>query len=70
MMSDEKLPKIIFSDFNHMREIRGADAARFDIFDEDGDSYWLWMSKADIRKNIMQFPHCREELEKGLKQYA
>lgn len=67
---DEQLPKITFSEFNKCRSSRGADAARFDVTDEDGDSYLLWMSIEDIRSNILKYPHCKEELQKGLRCYT
>lgn len=65
-----KLPQITFIDFNPRRNMRGADAARFDIVDEEGDKYSLWMSKNDIKYNIKNLPHCKAELERGLRQYA
>jgi hypothetical protein len=60
---------IKFSYFNHRRRLRGADAASFDVTVEDGTIHWLWMSETDIKKNILQFPEFRAELEKGLKCY-
>lgn len=62
--------QIKFSEFNVVRDARGADAARFDIVDDEGESYWLWMSKIDIKRNIKAFPECKAELQKGLKRYA
>lgn len=50
--------KFSLSEFNHVRYGRGADAARVDITEDDGEQHWLWMSKQDIRKNVMLFgPH-------------
>lgn len=50
-------PKYQFEEFNHRRAMRGAPAARVrvnDPEDEEG-TYLLWMSKADIGRNIMEF---------------
>lgn len=50
--------KFRLSEFNSVRYGRGADAARVDITEDDDDQYWLWMSKQDIKKNVMLFgPH-------------
>ena len=62
--------QITFSEFNLVRNARGKDAARFDIIDDVGESYWLWMSKTDIKRNIKIFPEFKAELEKGLNRYA
>jgi hypothetical protein len=62
-------PLITFSEFNPRRAARGAEAARFDIVEANGEEYWLWMARSDIRKNMMQFPHCKDELQKGLDAY-
>jgi hypothetical protein len=43
-----------FIEFNPRRAQRGADAARVGVF-ENGEENWLWMSKSDISKNMMQF---------------
>ena len=50
--------------------MRGAEAAHFDIIDDEGDSYYLWMSKQDIKRNIKAFPNCSAELNKGLAAYG
>ena len=62
--------KIKFVEFNLVRNARGKDAARFDIVDDEGESYWLWMSKVDIRRNIKAFPECIVEFQKGLNRYG
>lgn len=62
--------QITFIEFNVVRNARMADAARFDIVDDEGESYWLWMSKIDIKRNIKIYPECKAELEKGLSRYA
>ena len=62
--------KIKFVEFNLVRNARGEEAARFDIVDDEGDEYWLWMSKIDIKRNIKAFPECSAELQKGLNHYA
>ena len=43
-----------FIEFNPRRAVRGADAARVEVTDDDGTD-WLWMNKRDIAKNIAQF---------------
>ncbi len=43
-----------FEEFNPRRAVRGAEATRVVVI-EDGEEDWLWMSKRDIAKNIMQF---------------
>ena len=63
-------PKIKFYDFNPRRLARGAEACRFEIVDEDGGNELLWMSKSDIRRNMMAFPHAKDELQKGLDAYG
>jgi len=65
----DTLPKIIYSEFNFRRHARGLDAARFDIVDEEGETYRLWMSKKDIEENIKLHPHCAVVLVKGLGWY-
>lgn len=62
--------QITFIEFNNTRNARGKEAARFDIINDDGESYWLWMSKQDIKRNIKAFPECAEELRKGLAAYG
>ena len=59
---------IQFIEFHERRWSRGADAARFQIH-QDGEPYWIWMSKTDIKKNMLQFPYAKEELQKGLDAY-
>lgn len=50
--------KFRFSDFNHVRYGRGADAARVGVTNDDGESCLLWMSTQDIKKNVMLYgPH-------------
>jgi hypothetical protein len=45
-------------EFNDRRYGRGADAARVEVVQDDGDRDLLWMSKQDIKKNVMLFgPH-------------
>ncbi|EGI72879.1 hypothetical protein PH505_bb00270 [Pseudoalteromonas distincta] len=61
---------IKFSEFNLVRKARGKEAARFDIVDDEGESYWVWMSKTDIKRNIKAFPECSDELQKGLNRYG
>ena len=54
-----------FIEFNPRRAIRGADAARVAVI-EDGQEYWLWMSKRDIALNIKQFGPSDELLKAQL----
>lgn len=50
--------KFRLTEFNHVRYGRGADAARVDVLQDDGDRDLLWMSKQDIKANVMLFgPH-------------
>lgn len=61
---------IKFNEFNKRRAMRGIEAAHFDITDDEGEEYYLWMSKQDIKRNIKAFPECAAELKKGLKHYG
>lgn len=63
-------PKIEFAEFNPRRLARGAEACRFNVKDAEGEWGWLWMSKSDIRRNMMAFPHAKGELQKGLDAYG
>ncbi len=62
--------EITFTEFNKIRNVRGKEAARFDIVEDSGESYWLWMSKQDIKRNLKTFPECAAELKKGLAAYG
>ena len=66
----DKYPNMFFMEFNNRRKMRGADAARFEVFYSDNESELLWMSKTDIRKNMKTFPHCVGELLRGLAAYC
>ena len=58
-----------FDEFNTVRHSRGAPAARVYIDQHDGQGeFWLWMSEADLEKNIKEFDE-KEELEKALEHY-
>ena len=61
---------ISFSEFNKRRHMRGAAAARFEIYYTDGEMDLLWMTPADIRKNMKAFPHCIGDLTRGLACYG
>lgn len=63
-------PKITFYDFNPRRLARGAESCRVDIEHAEGERDLLWMSKSDIRRNMMAFPHAKDELQKGLDAYG
>ncbi|UZV40791.1 hypothetical protein 12Stean4476_00029 [Erwinia phage Stean] len=44
--------------FNEVRYARGADAASFEVTENDGTSVHLWMNLDHIRKNVVDFgPH-------------
>lgn len=58
-----------FREFNKRRWMRGASAARFFVKDSDGGAGFLWMSRADIGRNMISFGRC-EELQKGISAYA
>lgn len=50
--------KFRLMEFNNVRLGRGADAAKVSIVNDEGERDWLWMSKQDIKKNVMLFgPH-------------
>lgn len=55
-------------EFNPRRNMRGAPAARVEVIDGD-DSYWLWMDRADLRKNIEEHG-AHPELVKAQQAYA
>ena len=57
-----------FVEFNPRRAMRGADAARVAVILE-GNEDWLWMSKRDIAKNMMEFGR-HPELTKAYEAYA
>jgi hypothetical protein len=61
---------IDFDEYNERRAFRGAEAARFKVYYDDGEWESKWMSKRDIVKNIALFPEHCEELNKGLKAYS
>jgi hypothetical protein len=61
-------PTFSFYDYNPRRRARGAEAVRMEVFNPDGSSELLWMSEADVRRNIMAFgPDI--ELDKALAAY-
>jgi hypothetical protein len=49
------MPQFNLVEFNTRRLQRGAEAARVEVFWEDGGIELLWMSKRDIDKNISKF---------------
>jgi hypothetical protein len=62
--------KFRFIEFNERRWVRGADAARVAVIEQEGgEEDWLWMSKRDIAKNMMAFGRC-DELTKAHTEYA
>ena len=68
--SDAPALRFKFIEFNSRRHARGADAARVEVFYDNGEeSEWLWMSKTDIQNNIRDFGDC-EELQKALVGYS
>lgn len=44
-----------FVEYNPRRELRGKEAVRVAVIDENGEEEWLWMSKRDITNNIKLF---------------
>lgn len=52
-----------FVEFNPRRKARGAEACRVEVTDEHG-TYWLWMSKSDIGRNMMEHG-ADDELQKA-----
>ena len=58
-------PIIIYSDFNQTRVARDDKAAQFDIVEESGKDYPLWMNEKDIIANMKSFPHAESELKLG-----
>lgn len=62
--------QVTFNAFNKRRAMRGAEAVEFEITDDEGDNYSLWMSKQDIKRNLKAFPECAAELNKGLAAYG
>ena len=46
-------PSFTLVEFNPRRHIRGAEAARVNVDYGRGDADLLWMSAADIRRNMM-----------------
>ena len=61
------MPKFKFIQFNSRRKSRGVEAARFQVT-ENGETYFLWMSRSDIGRNIMEFGE-NEELAKAINFY-
>lgn len=57
-----------FIEFNTVRASRGANAARVEATDEQGER-WLWMSRADIKNNIKDFGDSTA-LQKALTAYG
>lgn len=56
-----------FMDFNRVRARRRKPAARVAVI-EDGEERWLWMSRADLGRNITSFGK-HAELVKALAAY-
>jgi hypothetical protein len=48
-----------FLEFNPIRHSRGAPAARVEVWENDRGVIsacdWLWMTKSDIKKNILEW---------------
>lgn len=62
-------PQFKLVEFNKVRQMRGAEAARIEIIYGEGDHDWLWMSAGDLHGNIHQFGE-HEALTEALKAYA
>lgn len=54
MTTKDETVKFRFDEYNARRAMRGAPAARVFVDEGDGED-WLWMSKADLEKNIKAF---------------
>jgi len=61
-------PHFRFVEFNQRRAMRGVEAARVEVIYSDGEETLIWMSKADISKNMMAFGRC-QELTKAFQAY-
>lgn len=63
-------PSFRFEEFNPRRAMRGAPAARIWITPDVGqEEFWVWMSAADLRKNLKTFGE-HEGLRAGLVAYG
>jgi hypothetical protein len=59
-----------FIEFNDRRWLRGVEAARVSVREDQGDDdNWLWMSRRDIAKNMKAHGRC-VELLKAYAEYA
>ena len=65
----EGITEMKFDEFNPRRAMRNAPAASYEIVD-DGETFFIWMRESDIRRNLMQFPEFKDELQKGLDSYV
>lgn len=50
-----QFPQFRFVEFNKVRQMRGAEAARVEVIYGEGDHDLIWMSAGDLHANIRQF---------------
>ena len=62
------ITNIKFIELNSPRASRGKPAARFEVTDS-GQCSFVWMSKADIYKNLGEFDGFDDGFVKGIKAY-
>lgn len=56
-------------EFNHVRDVRGKEAAKIRVFEDGEPQGFLWMSAEDLRANIRDFGHS-DALDKALRAYG
>lgn len=56
-------------EFNHVRHMRGKEAAKIRVIEDGEPQGYLWMSVDDLRANIRDFGHS-EALEQALRAYG
>ena len=56
-------------EFNHVRNMRGKEAAKIRVIEDGVPQGFLWMSPDDIHANIRDFGHS-DGLDKALRAYG
>ncbi len=71
MSQNEHVPVTTFEliEFNHVRDMRGKEAAKISIVEDGEPQGYLWMSVSDLRANMRKFGRS-EGLEKALRAYG
>lgn len=64
-----QFPQFRFVEFNKVRQMRGAEAARVEVIYGEGDHDLLWMSAGDLHAYIRQFGK-HEALTEALNAYG